>query len=130
VSRLPPEGGSVVFACAGGNELAVGERRLELAHLPSLVPRWTWPVGPSPVHDVAMLESFLAYTTRKSSDMVLTRRPMSGRSARAEAVRRTGLIAGRVGLAKLLPLPLRDAFVARCSGDGSHVIGESAPRVS
>jgi hypothetical protein len=76
------------MACLSSNELVIGDRRLQLAHLPSLAPRWTQPVGPSPVHDVAVLRNLVAYKTEGSSDVVLA--PLPGatvgdhRSASAE----------------------------------------------
>lgn len=63
------------IACAGGEELAVGDRNLELVQLPSLKSRWHFPIAKDRVIDLIALEHYLAYRGENSPDLLLVPRP-------------------------------------------------------
>jgi hypothetical protein len=63
------------IACAGGEELAVGDRNLELVQLPSLKSRWHFPIAKDRVIELIALEHYLAYRGENSPDLLLVPRP-------------------------------------------------------
>jgi hypothetical protein len=66
-----------VYACAGPDELVLGDQRLALLSLPEGRPRWTLsPGGPGKggVAALAVMESFIAYQVDGSPDVILFRR--------------------------------------------------------
>ncbi len=65
------------IACAGGNELAVADRNLELVRLPSLKSRWHFSIGKDRVIELAALAHYLAYRGENSPDLLLVPRPAS-----------------------------------------------------
>jgi hypothetical protein len=58
----------------------VGTKEIEIRRLPSLDVAWRYPVGKSPVRQLAAMETFVAYVASGSFDVRLVRKPAPGAS--------------------------------------------------